>query len=287
MSYINDALRKVQKEKESRYAAYENIVSAPAKKLDRSKKWLPIIVILAVFFFTAGLVVFLYGHDDKKVPAQKISAPAAASNVVTGHKPDNNTEIALQPRETTAQVVTKQEIGQSGGAPTGRSRRLPEITRPPASYGAVLPQLVPEDSKSRGIETNKNIAESKALFAQAMERQREGKLKEAKILYRKVIKIDKDNVQALNNIGVIYMSQKRYKRAIMRFKDAIKIKHNYPDAYYNLACLYAQKNDAARSLLYLKNAVEFNPEVIKWAKDDADLQVLADLPAFKKLLERP
>jgi len=36
MSYINDALRKVQKEKESRYAAYDNIVSAPAKKRDRS-----------------------------------------------------------------------------------------------------------------------------------------------------------------------------------------------------------------------------------------------------------
>ena len=83
------------------------------------------------------------------------------------------------------------------------------------------------------------------------------------------------------------MSQKKYKRAIIRFKDAIKIKHNYPDAHYNLACLYAQKNDAARSLLYLKNAIRYNPEVIKWAKDDSDLQVLADLPAFKKLLERP
>ena len=145
---------------------------------------------------------------------------------------------------------------------------------------------MPGDSKSRGIETNKNIAESKALFAQAMERQREGKLKKAQTLYRKAIKFDPDNVQALNNLGVTYMSQKKYKRAIIRFKDAIKIKHNYPDAHYNLACLYAQKNDAARSLLYLKNAIRYNPEVIKWAKDDSDLQVLADLPAFKKLLER-
>jgi hypothetical protein len=51
--------------------------------------------------------------------------------------------------------------------------------------------------------------------------------------------------------------------------------------------VYAKKNNADRSLLYLKNAVEFNPEVIKWAKDDSDLQVLADLPEYKKLLERP
>jgi tetratricopeptide (TPR) repeat protein len=82
------------------------------------------------------------------------------------------------------------------------------------------------------------------------------------------------------------MSQKRYKRAIMRFNDAINIKHNYPDAHYNLACLYAQKNDAARSLLYLKNAIRYNPEVRHWAENDGDLKTLADLPEFKKLLEK-
>jgi Tfp pilus assembly protein PilF len=91
-------------------------------------------------------------------------------------------------------------------------------------------------------------------------------------------------VQALNNLGVIYMSQEKYRRAIVRFKDAIKIKHDYSDAHYNLACVYAKRNNTDRSLLYLKKAVAFNPEVIKWAKDDGDLQSLADLPEFKKLI---
>jgi len=249
MSYINDALRKAQKDKQSRYAAYENIVSASGEKLDRSKKWLPIIGILAVFFFAAGMVVFLYGPEDKKVPVQRISAPVAASNIVTGHKPGNNIEIALQPRETTVQVGTKQEIGKS-------------------------------------VETNKDIAKSKALFAQAVERQSEGKIKKAQTLYRKAIKFDPDNVQALNNLGVTYMSQKRYKKAIMRFKDAIKIKHDYSDAHYNLACVYAKKNNTDRSLLYLKNAIMYNPEVRHWAENDGDLKTMADLPEFKKLLEK-
>jgi tetratricopeptide (TPR) repeat protein len=253
MSYINDALRKVQKEKESRYAAYGNIVLAPAKKNNRSKKWLSIIGIVAVFFFAAGMGVFLYGPDDKKVPVQRISPPVAASTVVAEPKPDNKLKVEPTPQETTVQVVTKQEIGKSGET----------------------------------NETKKDIAKSKALFAQAMERQREGKLKTAQALYRKAIKFDPDNVQALNNLGVTHMSQKKYKRAIIRFEEAIKIKHDYPDAHYNLACLYAQKNDETRSLRYLKNAIRYNPEVIKWAKTDSDLQVLADLPAFKKLLERP
>ena len=241
MSYINEALRKVQKEKESRYVAYEHIVSADGKKLEQPKRWLSIIGISIVFFWAAVIIVLLYWSEDKKMPViQRISAPpVVASAVVAVHKPEGNTKVELTPQKTTAPVSTKQET-----------------------------------------------AKSEALFAQALDRQRKGKLEEAKLLYRKVVKIDQYNVKAFNNLGVIYMSEKNYKRAIMRINDAIKIKHDYPDAHYNLACLYAQKNDVPQSLFYLKNAIDFNPEVRKWAKNDGDLKALANLPEFKKLLEK-
>jgi tetratricopeptide (TPR) repeat protein len=241
MSYINEALRKVQKEKESRYVAYKHIVSADGKKLEQPKRWLSIIGISIVFFFAAGIIVLLYWSEDKKMPViQRISAPpVVASAAVAGHKPEGNIKVELKSQKTTAQVRVKQET-----------------------------------------------AESKSIFAQALDRQRKGKLEEAKILYRKVVKIDQYNLQAFNNLGVIYMSEKNYKRAIMRFNDALNIKHDYTDAHYNLACLYAQKNDVSQSLFYLKNAIEFNPEVRKWAKNDGDLKALANLPEFKKLLEK-
>lgn len=250
MSYINDALRKVQKEKESRYAAYGNIVSAPGKKLNRPKKWLPIIGISAFFFFAAGMIIFLYGPEDKKVPVQSISSPPVVSSAMS--------VVPAKP-----QVVSETTADKKNKAVLNKETSSPEIKVRPGNTDA------------------------KIIYEQALQRQQEGKLKEAERLYEKVVKINPRNVQALNNLGVIYMSQKKYKWAIIRFNDAIKIKHNYPEAYYNLACLFAQKNDTARSLLYLKNAIEFNPEVIKWAKDDSDLKVLADLPAFKKLLEKP
>ena len=239
MSYINEALRKLQKEKKTRYVAYDHIVSAPGKKSEPSQKWLSIIGILIVFFFAAGMIVLLSGLEDKKVPeVNKISAPPVAP-VVAEPKLNKNTKVEFKPRKTAAKVLTTQEI-----------------------------------------------AESKALFAQALVRQREGKLEEAKKLYRKVVEIDQYNVQAFNNLGVIYMREKNYKRAIMRFNKALDIKHDYVDAHYNLACLYAQKNDVPQSLFYLKNAIEFNPEVKKWAKDDGDLKALANLPEFKNLMEK-
>jgi len=238
MSYINDALRKLQKEKNTRYVAYDNIVSATGKKSEPSQKWLSIIGILIVCLFVAGMIVFLYGNKDKKVSAmQRINAPPVAPTVLA--EPEQIKKVESKQLKTKVTVITKQKI-----------------------------------------------AESKAFFTQALQKQREGKLEEAKSLYKKVIKIDPQNIQALNNLGVIYMSKKTYKWAIIRFNDAINIKHNYTDAHYNLACLYAQKNDVPQSLSYLKNAIAFNPEVRKWAKNDGDLKVLGNLSEFKKLMEK-
>jgi tetratricopeptide (TPR) repeat protein len=240
MSYINDALRKLQKEKKTRYMAYDHIVAASGKKREPSQKWLSIIGILMVFFFAAGMIVFLYGIEDKKVQViHIINAPPLAPTVAKEHEPNKNTKVEFKQRKTTAKVRTTQEI-----------------------------------------------AESKALFAHALQKQREGKLEEAKSLYKKVVKIDPQNIQAFNNLGVIYMGDKNYKRAIMHFNNALDIKHDYVDAHYNLACLFAQKKDVPQSLFYLKNAIEFNPEVRKWAKNDGDLKALANLPEFKKLMEK-
>lgn len=258
MSYINDALRKAQKEKESRYVAYGSIVSKDAEKTEPVQKWLPIIGISMVCFFAAGMIFLLYWPEDKKIPT---IVPVRAPIVVS-----------LVPVKSPVIVTAVSE-----GSPVNKET----IADPKNKAG------LHRETASAKIKVKPEIADFKILYEQALQRQREGKLEDAQNLYKKVIKIDPQNIEALNNLGVIYMMKKVHKLAIIRFNDAIKIKHNYPDAHYNLACLYAQKNDAARSLFYLKNAIRYNPEVIKWAKDDSDLQALADLPAFKKLLEKP
>jgi tetratricopeptide (TPR) repeat protein len=270
MSYINDALRKVQKEKESRYAAYEHMVSAPGKKPDWSKKWLSITGILIVFFLAAGIIVLLYWLEDTRIPAKIISASPLTVKV-----PAQKTSAPPVAPAMVNAVSTKPQVVKET---TADKKNKTGLNRETASSST--PKVKTEIAKA------KVKVKAKALFAQALERQREGKLEEAKELYRKVVKIDQNNAQAFNNLGVIYMGEKQYKRAVMRFNDALNIKHDYPDAHYNLACLYAQENDAARSLLYLKNAIGFNPEVRHWAENDGDLKTMADLPEFKKLLEK-
>jgi tetratricopeptide (TPR) repeat protein len=248
MSYINEALRKVQKDKDSLYAGYEHLVSSPVKETNRPRKWLPIAGVLAILLIAAGIIAPIYFFKERKIPIQAASPSPTKAPVVVRLEPDRMAKVKIAPLKAAVAVERKQEI-------------------------------------EKPVETKKDINKSEVLFAQAFELQRQGKLYKAQSLYRRAIKLNPNNVQALNNLGVTYISQKRYKRAIARFNDVLKIQPDYTDAHYNLACVYAKKNIPERSMLHLKDAINLNPEARKWAETDSDLQVMSELPSYKKLME--
>lgn len=244
MSYINDALRKAQKEKESPYAGYEHIVTASGEKISRPHKGLPIAGLIILTLCVAGIFYLLNRPEEKK------TLPGESFNVST-----------TQPVGPLAKPAML-------GIPVENNDQAVRIT------------------KNKADKKNTETAYAKELYAQAFQKHQEGNLDEAKTLYKKVAKIDPRNVEALNNLAVIYMKKNVHKWAIIRLHDALKVKYAYPDAHYNLACIYAQQNDTKRSLSYLKNAIRFNPRVRQWVENDNDLKVLADLPEFKKLMEK-
>jgi len=258
MSYINDALHKIQKEKESSYALYGDVVSSAGKKPDAGNKRVLAAGLIAVFFIAAGLAAWRYWSHDPETPGvvKLVQGPVVAVAEVAAPLPAKVSKTPATDKNLLAEEKSKKK-----NAVMAENTMKQDASSQPAS----------DDGES--------------LFAQALQKQRDGKLAEAKELYKKVIRKDPRHFQALNNLGVVYLKLKTYKWAIVRLKDAINVKHNYVDAHYNLACLYAQKNDTPQSLFYLKNAVNFNPEVRQWAAQDDDLKNLADLPEFNKIVQ--
>jgi len=232
MSYINDALRRLQKEKGSPYEAYSHIVGSSTKMPRRYSKWMSLAGILMVFSFAAAMILFLNNLEHKRV--QIISY-----NVVLPAAPKIMPEIKEQGAKKQS-VVAPQKVKRQAGA-------------------------------------------AAAVYAQALQKHRAGKLAEAKKLYRRVIGIDARNLSALNNLGVIYTGEGDYRRAIVYFQKALDINSKYVEAHYNLACVYAQKKDKDRSLFYLKNAIEFNPQARNWARQDVDFKFLQTMPEFVDL----
>lgn len=281
MSYINDALHKVQKEKESPYAAYGGVLSVEDKKPGAEKKRVLAAGLVIIFSLAAGLVALLYWPDDRVAPRTVSSfqnSDVTASRSVQSAPAAPVMEEPSLSAPASAQVTAPPPVKVEKRTPTAQAP-LPEAkaTRPGA--------LGPDNQMKHEASTPAAGDDSTSLYTQALQKQREGRLEEAKELYKQVIRTEPRHLQALNNLGVVYLKMKRYRWAIIRFNDALGIKPDYVDAHYNLACLYAQKNDTKNSLFYLKNAVDINPEARLWAATDDDLKTVADLPEFQKIVQ--
>lgn len=227
MSYINDALRKAQKEKDNRYEPFGGVIAPSPEGPNRPRKRRVIAgtAVALVILVSAVLLFAVYGQQQPSARPKGAPTPEAT--------------VAEKP------------------APKAAEKAI----RPPVTRDA-------------------DVRYQEALIAQ-----RAGDLRRAEALYTKVLALDPGHVRTLNNLGVIYMGQKKRGKAIAVFGRAIVLKKDYVDPYYNLACLYAQTNQIDESLWYLKVAATIDGGVIDWVKKDADMKKVAASPEFKKIME--
>ena len=114
--------------------------------------------------------------------------------------------------------------------------------------------------------------------------QKIGRLKEAQRFYKQALALEPGNVFVLNNLGVIYIQQRKYSEARNNLESAIRIKPEYVDPYYNLACLYALNGKVMKSLENLKKAISLNKSAREWARKDRDLQNMRGMPEFEEMI---
>lgn len=152
--------------------------------------------------------------------------------------------------------------------------------QPQATPQAKAPQQ-PEATPQPQSEVN-----ATALYEKARDFHKRGRLQEAMRLYEKTLSLDPDYVDALNNLGVIHIHNRRYPAARASFAKAIKLRPDYVDSHYNLACLHALEGAVSQSLVHLKKAVSLDQSVKGWARRDADLKNLRGVPGFEEIIGR-
>jgi len=122
------------------------------------------------------------------------------------------------------------------------------------------------------------------LFQAGLRRQQAEDFRDAEALYRKALEMNPKNLNALNNIGVLFMHQKRDGEAIDIFNRLIDAKSDWADPYYNLACLFIRQGDIPKSLRYLRIALWLNKDLREWAHNDSDLEPLRSRPEYHKIV---
>ncbi|PKN83566.1 MAG: hypothetical protein CVU51_12175 [Deltaproteobacteria bacterium HGW-Deltaproteobacteria-1] len=272
MSYINDALRKARRDNKDDEWQLIDVVSTAETETSKSPRWLWAVGILAVLLLVAASTALLYWPREKQ--SRQVQKP-----VMAAVQPSTEKKAIKAPESAMLEEMLREAPEGEQGAPPAASAQRPVQT---AASG--------QPDRVEGTGTAKRVIDGNEIdvrYAQALKRQNEGQLEQAEALYKKVLEIDPHHLASLNNLGVIFMQQNKYREAIASFNDALDKQSNYVDAHYNLACLYARKNDTKNSLYFLKKAIGFNPEAIQWAIRDNDLKTLANLPEFKKLVQVP
>ncbi len=240
MSYINEALKKAQKEKEARHHKYPGMVSTPGYKA----RVFPGKALWLTAFFLASLAFAAYLW----LPSGDTQPP--------GSKP-------LRPKATP----------QLASSEPARPKATPQ---PPGS----------EPARPKATPQQKSVGNVKALYERARVFHKRGRLQEAMRLYERTLSLNPDYVDALNNLGVIHIQNRRYSAARESFAKAIRLRPDYVDPHYNLACLHALEGAVSQSLIHLKRAVSLDQSVKDWARGDADLRNLHGVQGFEEIIGR-
>ena len=73
------------------------------------------------------------------------------------------------------------------------------------------------------------------------------------------LKIDSNNAEAHDDLGVLYAQKREYAKAMEHFNRAISIDPTYQKAYHNLAMLLHIAGDNANAINRINQSLKLNP----------------------------
>jgi len=86
-----------------------------------------------------------------------------------------------------------------------------------------------------------------------------GRFEEAKKIYEEILKINPNNFEIINLLGIISLQQQNYHEAIILINKAININPNHHALYNNLGAAYKNLKKYNEAIINFKKAIELNP----------------------------
>jgi len=78
-------------------------------------------------------------------------------------------------------------------------------------------------------------------------------------LLRQALEMEPDNISVLSNLGYVYMSRKKYSKAIETYLKAADLAPKLPDTFFNLGYVYAVTENYQQAKLMYSRVVELAP----------------------------
>jgi tetratricopeptide (TPR) repeat protein len=293
MSHINEALKKAQKERDARHLKYRGLFAARGKKRNifsgKVLWWTLVCLVLMVIVFKYNPWMGDTATQTTTESENKIKKPVQVpvKRATTG--PEGKNKKPVSGRAPQSSTESEDKIKKPVQVPVKRATRGPEskIKKPVAGPGpATQTRKRSEDKikKPAAIQEPTVVEKARESYSRAKIFHRRGRLNQAKRLYQETLKTDPGYVDALNNLGVIFIQEGNYPAAQRYFEKAMRLKPAYAEPFYNLACLYAIKGEVKLGLALLERAVSIDTTARDWARKDSDLENLRGTPEFEVIV---
>jgi tetratricopeptide (TPR) repeat protein len=102
--------------------------------------------------------------------------------------------------------------------------------------------------------------------------------------YQKALQFNPDDIETVNDIGVLYESLNDPISAAAMYKKSLEMNPQYLPAYTNLALLYESKGDTRNATYYWQKRYELGREGEYWT--DMAKQHLIDLGTYPRCIEQ-
>ena len=104
--------------------------------------------------------------------------------------------------------------------------------------------------------------ELKKKFDQAFQNYKQGKLKNAEILYKKILDTYPHHLPSLINLALMFEQKKKFKESIKYYKKVIIRNSNHIIAHFNLGSIYNNLGEQEEAIKLFKKVVKINPNFI-------------------------
>ena len=99
-------------------------------------------------------------------------------------------------------------------------------------------------------------------FILAVQNQQKDNLKVAENLYKEILDIDPNHVDAHNNLGLVFHAFGEFHKAKSCYEKTIKLQPNYANAHNNLANVYKELGERDKAKRCYQKALEINPNYV-------------------------
>lgn len=270
MSLIMDAQKAAQREKDKRAGTPDRVpLLVPLRSRDKSgRDWRQIAILGGGTVAIAAALWFVFGRDGSAVPrALRTAGPTIAS---ISQPPATPALEDVPPSKETARIAQSESpaappVSKQAKAPIVAPRRQPTrvATRPPMDAPRVIREGVspPQRSGSADLRVavdNPTTVEIARLFAVGVAAQRAGDATGARAAYERVLAIAPGEVDALNNLGVLYTGLRQFDRAEQVLRRAVSIAPSYAGAWANLGTVLRERGRSDDAIAAFQHALSLD-----------------------------